>query len=83
MKKIVNELDLGDEIAEMIPLGQRKSISFLLGAGFSAPKGYPIGNKVNESLLNFSDQPINFSPAGRLAVSEIGKNLIFMLWEDI
>lgn len=73
MKKIIDELDLGDEVAEMIPLGQRKSISFLLGAGFSAPKGYPIGNKVNESLLNFSDQPINFSPAGRLAVDETGK----------
>ena len=31
-----------------------KSISFLLGAGFSAPKGYPIGNQLNEKLLTCS-----------------------------
>lgn len=28
-----------------------KSISLLLGAGFSAPMGYPIGNDLNEKLL--------------------------------
>lgn len=31
-----------------------KSISFLLGAGFSAPMGYPVGNGLAESLLELT-----------------------------
>ena len=37
-------IDLGEEENEH-PLARRKSISLLLGAGFSAPMGYPIGNE--------------------------------------
>ena len=48
-------LDLGDNTTNEIPLDGRKSISFLLGAGFSAPMGYPIGNDMNESLLDFDE----------------------------
>jgi hypothetical protein len=33
-------------------LKEEKSISLLLGAGFSAPMGYPIGNQLNEKILN-------------------------------
>ena len=42
------------------------NISFLLGAGFSASAGYPIGNYVNESVLNLFEQNIHFTPNGRL-----------------
>lgn len=41
------DIDLGDEQIKEIPLAERKSISILLGAGFSAPKGFPIGNEMN------------------------------------
>lgn len=43
-----------------------KSISFLLGAGFSAPMGYPVGNKLNEGLLNFNRLNVCISPDGKL-----------------
>ena len=49
------------------------SISFLFGAGFSVPKGYPTGNDVNKSLLNFKDLPIGFSPDGSLCISKSGE----------
>ncbi len=31
-----------------------KSISLLLGAGFSAPMGYPVGNQLNEEMLKLT-----------------------------
>lgn len=43
-----------------------KSISILLGAGFSAPMGYPIGNQLNESLQNYRRYPAGISPDGKL-----------------
>lgn len=43
-----------------------KPISFLLGAGFSAPMGYPIGNELNERLLNFNKFNVCISPDGKL-----------------
>jgi hypothetical protein len=46
-----------------------KSISFLLGAGFSAPMGYPTGNQLNEKLLNFRSYSARVSPAGELYFS--------------
>lgn len=58
-------IDLGEEEHEL-PLAGRKSISFLLGAGFSVPSGYPTGGKVNEALLNFNQYHIAFSAAGEL-----------------
>jgi hypothetical protein len=48
------QIDLDKEDNEIPQVG-RKSISILLGAGFSAPKGYPIGNDMNEGLLHFDD----------------------------
>jgi hypothetical protein len=46
-----------------------KSISILLGAGFSAPKGYPVGSTLNTNLLNLTTDLVSFSPDGRLTVS--------------
>lgn len=53
-------------------LKQEKSISILLGAGFSAPMGYPIGNQLNTKLLNCTGDDFAFSPAGELCVSTDG-----------
>src|ERR1035437_9061070 len=50
-----------------------KPISFLLGAGFSANKGYPIGSKLNNLLLNCDLNKIGFHTDGRLMVSTDGK----------
>src|SRR5690606_37227976 len=47
-----------------------RSISFLLGAGFSAPIGYPIGNQLNEALLNCRVKDFYFSTDGRLYVPQ-------------
>lgn len=49
------------------------SISILLGAGFSAPIGYPIGSALNKNLLNLTTDLIGFSPDGRLTYSSDGK----------
>lgn len=49
------------------------SISILLGAGFSAPMGYPTGNSLNEKLANLKTDKFVFSPDGSLAISEDGK----------
>lgn len=54
------DIDLGDEQIKEMPLAGRKSISILLGAGFSAPKGYPIGNGMNNGLLHFDDKDVDF-----------------------
>lgn len=43
-----------------------RPISFLLGAGFSAPMGYPIGNVLNESLQNFHKFNVCVSPDGKM-----------------
>lgn len=44
-----------------------KSISILLGAGFSAPQGYPVGKEMNCKLLNFDDnKKVSFSLSGEL-----------------
>lgn len=69
----INELDLGDKNSSFIPFEKRESISFLLAAGFSAPKGYPVGNTVNYKLLEFHKEPINFSPSGKIAISMTGE----------
>ena len=73
------DVDLGDEQIKEIPLAGRKSISFLLGAGFSAPKGYPIGNDMNNRLLNFDDKEDDFSPSGELAISADGQKPKFQI----
>lgn len=53
MDKTIWDVDFDDEQEIKLPLSNRQSIAILLGAGFSAPKGYPIGNDMNENLLNF------------------------------
>lgn len=73
------DLDLEDNTTNEIPLGGRKSISFLLGAGFSAPMGYPIGNDMNKRLLNFDDSTLDFAPCGSLAASTDGTKPMFQM----
>lgn len=48
------------------------TVSFLLGAGFSAPMGYPIGNELNRLLLNSRNENIGFSSEGSLVVTTDG-----------
>lgn len=71
-------IDLGEEENEL-PLAGRKSVSLLLGAGFSAPMGYPIGNDMNDGLLNFDDSTFDFSPAGNLVSSIDGTKPVFQM----
>ena len=73
MAKKIDVLDLGDEPEKVTPIGQRESIAFLLGAGFSIPMGYPTGSAVNKGILEFDKQPAAFSPAGELAISTTGR----------
>lgn len=49
-----------------------KSISILLGAGFSAPIGYPIGNDLNNLLLNCKNDNHVFCSSGTLVVMSDG-----------
>jgi hypothetical protein len=46
-----------------------KNISILLGAGFSAPMGYPIGNKLNDLLLKSNEENFGFHTSGSLVVN--------------
>ncbi|MBI0400396.1 hypothetical protein [Cyclobacterium marinum] len=50
-----------------------KSISLLLGAGFSAPMGYPVGNQLNDLLLKCDGSDLGFSPDGSLCLGERGQ----------
>ena len=72
-------IDLGDNTEQVLSFGSRKSISILLGAGFSAPMGYPIGNDMNNGLLNFDDSLLDFAPCGSLATSTDGTKLTFQI----
>lgn len=49
-----------------------KSVSILLGAGFSAPMGYPVGNTLNELLLNCDDSKLAFATCGTLVIDKKG-----------
>ena len=61
--------DLTDKI---ILCSMPKSISILLGAGFSAPMGYPVGNQLNELLLKCDGSDFGFSTDGRMCVDTKG-----------
>ncbi len=73
------DLDLGHEEQVSVPLAGRKSVAILIGAGFSAPKGYPIGNDMNNGLLKFDDKNVDFSPSGELAISTDGQKPQFQI----
>lgn len=47
---------------------RRGSISLLLGAGFSAPMGYPIGGKMNDKMQHLDVNSFWFDNAGKLKV---------------
>lgn len=69
-------IDFDYEIPEK-PLAGRKHISILIGAGFSAPQGYPIGNTLNENILDFEKYNADFSPSGVLCCSTTGEKPAF------
>jgi len=48
------------------------SISLLLGAGFSAPKGYPTGRTLNSLILNSKNENIAFHTSGSLVINKDG-----------
>jgi hypothetical protein len=50
-----------------------KSVSILLGAGFSAPQGYPIGNELNKKIENCSINDFSFHSSGTLVITTDGK----------
>ena len=50
-----------------------------MGAGFSAPIGYPIGNDMNKRLLIFDDSTLDFAPCGSLAASTYGTKPMFQM----
>src|SRR5581483_2504076 len=68
-----------------------KSLSLLLGAGFSAPMGYPIGKELNQRILNCEHDNLELSSAGQLyqkqTVTQGGyrplNNIEFDFWRDI
>lgn len=72
------DIDLGNSNNE-VPLYGRRSISILLGAGFSVPMGYPIGETLNNGLLNFDDSKIDFSADGTLTISQDGTKPKFQM----
>lgn len=69
-------LDLGEDILEIKPLDGRPTISILIGAGFSVPMGYPVGNRVNDIISNFDYKSIDISPAGELYSSREHSSII-------
>lgn len=72
MSKTICNIDFGNEQQILPPLYNRQSIAFLLGAGFSVPKGYPAGDKINEGIQNFDDYNVHFELSGSLAESKDG-----------
>ena len=57
-----------DEILKR--LKEEKSISLLLGAGFSEPIGYPIGCELNKKILNCNADEISFYTKGELSAGD-------------
>lgn len=56
-----------------LSLKMQTSVAILLGAGFSAPMGYPIGDTLNNHLLSCTGDTFAFHSSGVLAVSTDGK----------
>src|SRR5437868_15163042 len=54
-----------------------ESIALLLGAGFSAPIGYPTGNVLNKLLVDCTGDEFAFHTSGALAFSTEGKKPSF------
>lgn len=74
MSKWTIDVGYGEKLE--LPLEKRKSITILLGAGFSAPKGYPIGGHMNERILHFDEYDVDFTPGGELFVCSGNNNSI-------
>ena len=48
------------------------SISLLLGAGFSVPKGYPTGKELNKQILACDGKEFTFHTDGRIITTHLG-----------
>jgi hypothetical protein len=59
-----------------------KSISFLLGAGFSAPKGYPIGNGLNNLILKTKVGRFGMDSKGELFVKSRKQNVNALVYKN-
>lgn len=59
-------------LIEKILCKKDNSISFLIGAGFSAPIGYPTGAQLNKKILNCINDNFAFSADGSLIISNDG-----------
>lgn len=49
-----------------------KTYTFIIGAGFSASIGLPLGKKLNDMMLEADNLPIGFSTSGELMVNKDG-----------
>jgi hypothetical protein len=78
MTDLINSLELQEKSQICLNM---KSISLLLGAGFSAPKGYPLGNKLNQKLVNFNRTSKHLSPGGILCENN-GNEYPSMGWDE-
>lgn len=61
-----------DWLIRILGIDAEKSITVLLGAGFSAPMGYPIGNQLNDLILNAKGDDFAFHTSGVIVVSKDG-----------
>ena len=59
-------------LIENILQKKNKSISFLIGTGFSSPMGYPTGIQLNKKILNCINDNFAFSTNGSLIISNDG-----------
>jgi hypothetical protein len=69
-KKHMRMIAKNEEILKCLKQG--KSISILLGAGFSVPMGYPVGNQLNDKILNYDKDKdnVSFHSDGTLVVGD-------------
>ena len=71
-EKVLKEIELGSVKKDF---SNMPSISLLLGAGFSVPKGYPTGKELNEQILACDGTKFTFYTDGSLVYPTDG-NLI-------
>lgn len=75
-EKVLKEKDIQEkELRSKNDFSNMPSISLLLGAGFSVPKGYPTGKELNEQILDCDGTKFTFHGDGRLCYPADG-NLI-------
>lgn len=69
--KITTEIKIKNDA---LPQVSKKSISLLLGSGFSMPMGYPLAKDLNQKLLEFDKCNVDFGSSGKLFLSDTKAN---------